>query len=380
MTSFSKRTNCLLLLFVFIFSVVFSGLVGGGSAWWVYNKMPNKSGISSAIPFAGSEVYKVEEDSAVVKAVEKVSPAVVSITLKKNVQDMFGSLYQQEGGGTGFIINSDGLIVTNKHVVSDENTEYTVLTSDGKNFEAKVKSIDSINDLAVIKIEATGLPVVDLGDSSELKMGQKVIAIGNALNEYNNTVTTGVISAVDRTIIAGDSVGGASEQLENMIQTDAAINPGNSGGPLVDVSGRVVGINTAIDIQASGIGFAIPINQVKSAIESVLKYGKIVRPRIGVRYIPITPEFAALNEMDIKEGALVYSGSAGELAVIPGGPADKAGVQINDIIVSINTDKIDQNHSLSSLLQKYKAGDEIELEFWRKGEKKMVKVMLDEMK
>lgn len=369
------------MFLVLLIAILCSAIVGGLTSWFLWNNFNSNNSVdSTGIPYSGTQVFKVEEDSAIVNAVEKVSSSVVSITLTKNVSTFFGNTYQQEGGGTGFIISSDGLIATNKHVVADEKTEYTVITSDGKSYPAEVKSLDPINDLAIVKIEANGLPVVDLGDSSSLKIGQRVIAIGNALNEYQNTVTTGIISALGRAVVAGDSYG-QSEQLENMIQTDAAINPGNSGGPLVDISGRVVGINTAVDAQASGIGFAIPINQVKSAIESVVKYGKIIRPRLGVRYVLITPELAALNQMDVKEGALIYAGEkVNELAVIPGSPADKAGLQVNDILIAINDEMIDSKHSLVSLLQKYKPGDEINIEYYRKGEKEVTKVTLDEMK
>ena len=378
MSYLSRKANCFLLSLVFFCSIAVSILAGFGSAWWLVTQSAGES-VDLSLPFSGTQVYKVEEESAVVDAVEKVMPAVVSITLTKNVRSYYGEIYQETGGGSGFIISSDGIILTNKHVVSDPKADYSVITSGGESYAAKVKSIDPINDLAIVEIEANNLPVVDLGDSTTLKIGQHVIAIGNALNEYQNTVTTGVISAVDRTILAGDGLG-ANEELENMIQTDAAINPGNSGGPLIDLSGRVIGINTAVDLTASSIGFAIPINQAKSAIESVLEYGRIIRPRLGVRYIPITPEYAAINQMDIKEGALIYSGGElGELAVIPGGPADVGGLEEGDILVSINMEKIDDNHSLSSLLQQYKPGDEIEIEYYRQGKKEKTTVVLDEM-
>ena len=202
----------------------------------------------------------LEESSAITDSVDKVSPAVVSITTKQNVRDFFGRTIEQKGGGTGFILTSDGMIVTNKHVVSDDNATYHVFTNDGKDFEAKVVARDSLNDLAVIKIEATGLPVVELGSSDDLKVGQWVIAIGNALGEFNNTVTVGVVSAKERQITADGAGGGVSEDLSGLLQTDAAINPGNSGGPLINLKGQVVGINTAIAGNAQSIGFAIPIN------------------------------------------------------------------------------------------------------------------------
>ncbi len=368
------------MVLVLILSVVFGGLAGGISFWWMSGDQTTKlSNGEVSIPFAGTETYTVNENSAVIDAVAKVNPSVVSVTLTRNVRDYYGDIYQEEGGGTGFIITSDGLVLTNKHVVNDDRADYTVITSEGVSYDAVVKGLDPVNDLAILEIEADGLPVIELGDSTNLEIGQKVIAIGNALNEYQNTVTTGVVSAVDRTILAGDGMGN-NEQLENMIQTDAAINPGNSGGPLVDLSGRVVGINTAIDLTAAGIGFAIPINQAKSAIESYLENGFIVRPRLGVRYIPITPEFAALNQLDVKYGALIYSDGINELAVIPGGPADKAGLEENDIIVAVDGEKIDQNHSLAGLLQNYSPDDSVEVEYWREGELEKTNVILDEMK
>lgn len=379
MSSFSKRVSCLLFVIVFLASVIGGGLAGGLAAWMVGKNIKADTQVDG-FSLNGTQVYKVEEESAFIDAVKKVSPAVVSITLTKNVTSVFGDVYQQSGGGTGFVINSDGLILTNKHVVSEEDAQYTVLTADGKKYDVKSKSLDPVGDLAIVKIEANGLPVVELADSDNLKIGQRVIAIGNALNEYQNTVTTGIVSAVDRTVVAGDGMG-LNEQLENMIQTDAAINPGNSGGPLLDISGRVIGINTAIDSQASNIGFAIPINLAKSAIESYLVSNKIVRPRLGIRYLPLSPELAALNQLEVTEGALIYAGEKlGELPVVPGGPADKAGLQVNDILVAINGEKISENHSLAGLLQQYKPGDEVEVEYIRKGEKNKVKIILDEMK
>ncbi len=382
MTSFSKTTSCFLLLLTFIVTVFFAVICGGITAWWVVTNHDSSTGeLNSdfALPFSGSKTYNIEENSAVIDAVAVVNPSVVSITLTRNVRDYFGQVYEEEGGGTGFIITSDGLILTNKHVVNDSSAEYTVITSDGVSYDAKLMALDPMNDLAIVKIDADGLPVLNLGDSDNLKIGQRVIAIGNALNEYQNTVTTGVVSAVDRTILAGDGYGN-NEQLENMIQTDAAINPGNSGGPLVDLDGSVVGINTAIDLDATSIGFAIPINQAKSAIESYIENGVISRPRLGIRYLPLTPEFAALNQLDVKYGALIYSEGVGELAVIPGSPADKADLKVNDIIVAIDGKKIDEKHSLAGLLQNYSPGDTIEVEYYRKGEVSKVSILLDEMK
>jgi len=367
---------------VLLISVMASVLASGATFWWMSRNVDfSRKTVGTVSSDIGSleQTINVDENSAVVDVAEKVNPVVVSITSTEKGWDWLGKMYSLEGGGSGFIISQDGLILTNKHVVSDNSVTYSVITDDGTKYDGKVMSVDPMNDLAIVKIDASDLPYAVLGDSDSLKVGQRLVAIGNALNEYQNTVTTGIVSAVDRSILAGDGLD-QSEQLENMIQTDAAINPGNSGGPLVDLGGAVIGINTAIDTEASNIGFAIPINQAKSAIESYLTNGRIIRPRLGVRFVSLTPELAATNQMEIKYGALIYSDSFASLAVIPGTAADKAGLQVNDIIVSINSEMIDERHSLLGILQKYKPGDEIEIEYWRKGELQKTKVILDEMK
>lgn len=324
-----------------------------------------------------TEKLVLEESSAVIDSSKKVSPAVVSILSKSDIQDFFGRVYQQEGGGTGFIITNDGLILTNKHVVSDANAEYTVFTSDGKSYSAKILATDPDNDLAVVKIDATGLPVVELGDSDKVEIGEWVIAVGNALAEFHNTVTVGVVSAKDRKITA--SSGGSSEQLTGLFQTDTAINAGNSGGPLVNLKGQVIGINTAVATNAQNIGFAIPINSAKKAIDSVKKTGKIIRPMMGVRYVNITKELAKANNLASDQGALVYKGkNAGEVAVVSGGPADKAGVKEGDIILAINGEEINENNPLNKIIQNFNPGDEVELTILRNGEQKKVKLKLAE--
>ncbi|MFH1029678.1 MAG: trypsin-like peptidase domain-containing protein [bacterium] len=350
----------------------------------------------------------VEEESATITAVKKISPSVVSIIVSKDLKnyydngafpfnDFFFGLpfdygsYPQEnkdnkggktqvGGGTGFIISADGLILTNKHVVSDEEAEYTVILNDGKEYGAKILATDLVNDIAVVKIEAQNLTVVDLGDSDTVQLGQTVIAIGNSLGEYKNTVTKGVVSGIGRRVEAGDSRG-ISEVIEEAIQTDAAINPGNSGGPLINLSGQVIGINTAINSQGQLIGFAIPVNQAKQVIESVRKYGKIVRSFLGVRYVLVNERIAKANNLGFAYGALVLRGDNPEdLAIVPGGPADKAGLVENDIILEVEGKKVDENNNLAKLISNYKPGDKIELKIWHKGEERTVKVTLEEYK
>ena len=319
----------------------------------------------------------LEESSAIIDATKKVSDAVVSISTTNNITDFFGQTYQQKGGGTGFIITSDGIIATNKHVVSEENADYTIIIADGKSYKPKILAKDISSDLAVLKIEANGLPVVDLGDSSKLEVGQWVVAIGNALGEFDNTVTVGVISAKERQIKASSSPSGATEQLTGLLQTDAAINPGNSGGPLVNMAGQVIGVNTAIVGNAQNIGFAIPINSVKKTIDQVRTTGKIVRPYIGIRYIPITKEVAQLNNLPINYGVIIVGGQ-GEAAVLSNSPASKAGLKEGDIIEEINGQIIDETHQLVQQLSNHNVGEEIELKIRRNNKEFNVKVTLEE--
>lgn len=366
---------------------IVGGLIGGLVliSLWGNGKLPflnapvvNNSAVTNTTDENGNTVVNGSSLS-VEGVVTKVSPAVVSIVSKSQVQGFFGGTYEQKSSGTGFIIRSNGLIVTNRHVAATD-ASYTVTTTGGKSYDAKVIARDTFNDLAILKISAVNLPVVALGDSSKLRVGQQVIAIGNALGEYQNTVTTGIISGIGRAITAGGSTGG-SEQIDNVIQTDAAINPGNSGGPLVNMAGEVIGINTAVDIQGQSIGFAIPINDVKSSIESVAAGGTIKRPMLGLRYITITPELAAANRMSVDKGALITRGaSASELAITPGGPADRAGIKENDIITTLDGKTIDENTTIPSVLKSHNPGDTIKAKLLRAGKTIEVSIKLGEMK
>jgi len=356
-------------------------------------------------------VPQTTEEQKIINLVKDTSPAVVSIIISKDVPtyesyyvNPFGSDWpfngleipqlrqngtqkQEIGGGTGFIISNDGTILTNKHVVSDKTAEYTVLTNDGKKYSATILAIDSIYDLAVIKIDQSKelvkktFPTVKLGDSGGLQTGQSVVAIGNALAEFQNTVSVGVISGLGRTITA--SGGGADEVLEDVIQTDAAINSGNSGGPLLNLAGEVIGINVARSKVGESIGFAIPINQAKKAINQVKATGKIVYPFLGVYYTVITPDLQTANKLGVDYGAWVgrdASGKKTQDAVITYGPADKAGIQQDDIILKINDEKITLQNSLSKVIQKYNPGDIITLTILRSGQQKTIKVTLEERK
>lgn len=383
-----SRNYFVLATFLIIISLIVGAVGGVGGIVLLSSdngKLAKQLGIkdfdSLSIPTTRTEKIVIEESNAIIDASKKVSPAVVSIVSKAVYQDIFGRTYESGGAGTGFILTNDGLIITNKHVVAEESTQYTVVLSDGKSYDAEVKSRDPYNDIAVLKINAENLPVVELGDSDQLVVGQWIVAVGNALGRYQNTVTAGVVSAKNRSVEASDSTGQNTEKLDGLIQTDAAINSGNSGGPIVNLKGQVVGINTAVAANAQNIGFAIPINLAKSAIDSIKETGKIIRPYLGVRYVPITKDIAEQNKLAVDYGAMVVRGnSLGDVAVVPGSPADKAGIVENDIILEINGEKINADNSLVQLIQQYKVGQEVELKVLSKGSEKSVKLKLEEMK
>jgi serine protease Do len=372
------RLGCGIVVLLLILSLIVGALGGafgsGMAKYWVAKYIFRDQNADDVIE--ETKHVTLEEDSGVIEAAHKASPAVVSIVATSEIQDLFGNTITQEGIGSGFIVTSDGMIMTNRHVVPSTKKAYKVLTYDGKSYDAKVTSLDPVNDIAVIKIDADDLPVLDFGDSDKIQVGQRVLAIGNALGEYQNTVTSGVISATGRTIIAGS--GAQTEKLEDVIQTDAAINQGNSGGPLVNLEGQVVGINTAIDQGGQLISFAIPGNVVKEALDSVLEHGRVIRPYLGVRYLEITKEIAGLNKLPVDKGALVYSQSRDLLAVIPDSPAAKAGLEVNDIITKVNGEEINQKNSLTKLIQKYSPGAEVELTIMRDGKEMNLKVKLEE--
>ena len=367
----------------------------------------NVFGITPASPFSSAggsnqTTILVQEESATVEAVRRVSPAVVSILITKEVSvggaeaagpsdDFFfgfpfgsgapGTVEKEKrqvGGGTGFVISGDGLILTNRHVVQDKEAEYTVVLADGRSFSATVSAVDPLNDLGIVKIEASDLPVVELGDSETLQIGETVIAIGNTLSELPNTVTKGVVSGLSRRIVAGDGFG-RSEVIEEAIQTDAAINPGNSGGPLVNLFGQVIGVNSAVRGGAEGVGFAIPINTAKAAIDSFRDKGKIVRAWLGVRYTPITPEIAKVNRLPAESGALIVRGDgADEPAVVADSPAEKAGLKEGDIILEMDNVAVDEENSLAQIIGKHAPGDEVEVRINRGGQESVLRATLGE--
>ncbi|PIQ78533.1 hypothetical protein COV81_04755 [Candidatus Peregrinibacteria bacterium CG11_big_fil_rev_8_21_14_0_20_41_10] len=337
----------------------------------------------------------VEEGSQTIDAIEKVQPAVVSIVATRDLQivrrspsSLFNPFMpvpqeapqvetqrQQVSGGSGFIVSADGLVLTNKHVVRDEDADYSVVLNNGEEYTAEVVSRDPANDLAVIQIlegedksKPKDLPIVEFGESDNLKIGQKVIAIGNALGEFQNTVTSGIVSAISRQIEASDSMGGNRDVLTNLLQTDAAINAGNSGGPLINLSGQVVGVNTAIASGANGIGFAIPIDDVKPVVSSVKEFGEIVRPQLGVRYVLLSKTNAENFEIDVDHGAYLAGNDSEALpAVLKDSPADKAGLQAKDVILEVDGKEINETFGLQEAIRNKKPDDKVNLTIWRDG-------------
>jgi len=352
-------------------------------------------GVFLAIPSRSvlvAEILKFDEQEATVRAIKKVSPAVVSIDVYQNINMPVMQLgggsstieksKEKVGSGTGFLISADGLILTNKHVIEVQDvskSEYKVFLQSGKQYYAQLIGKDPLNDLAILKIFDKNLPFVELGDSDKLTPGISVIAIGNALGVYQNSVTKGIVSGLNRDIVASDQAG-APENLGNVIQTDAEINFGNSGGPLIDLNGKLVGVNVAIDASGSSIGFAIPVNDAKPVIKSAREVGRIVRPRLGIRYVMITPELVKEKKLRVANGALVDGAGSDLPAVAKDSPASKAGIQSGDIIVEANGIKIDGKNTLLSITQKLRPGNVVNLKIWRDGQVIKKAVTLDEFK
>lgn len=343
-----------------------------------------------------------EEEIAVVELVKQAQQSVVSVVIRKEVFSrgerlldlgngfqitVPGELESQGkqiiGQGSGFVIGKDGLIVTNKHVISDKNAEYQAVFNDGRQFDVKVVARDPFNDVALLKIvkPPKNLRSLALSDSKKLYIGQTVIAIGNALGEFQNTVTKGVISAKNRSILATDENAGQTERLVKIIQTDAAINPGNSGGPLLNTIGEVIGINTAVNRGAENIGFAIPAEDITFVLQSYRKNGRIVRPFLGIRYAMINAEVQKKLSLPYDRG-VILTGDNGTSAVIAGSPAYQTGLAEGDIILEINGVKLDENADLTSLIRDFEVGQTVNLLVWKKslGQEATLQIILAEMK
>ena len=408
----SKKQNLSqLLISAILISSLFGFLAGMIPGIYFYREtisLLDKINISGNNASSQNNYFSLlSQEKAVIKAVEKASRSVVSIIVSKEqpvyetyyppyFEEFFGDPFfefmipeyrqkgvekRQVGGGTGFIISEDGMILTNKHVVLDEDAEYTVLTSDNKEFPAEVLARDPFQDIAVLKItqedsETEVFPTIKLGDSNKIRIGQTAIAIGYVLGRYQNTISVGVISGLGRTITA--SGGDFYETLEDIIQTDAAINKGNSGGPLLNLKGEVIGINTAIDLEGQNIGFAIPVNKAKRDIEQVKTIGKIVYPFLGIRYVLINEDIKEDNNLEVDQGALIIKGDKGESAIFPDSAADKADLKEGDIVLEFNGERITLENTLAKIILKYNPGDSVSLKILTEGRERVINVILGE--
>lgn len=329
--------------------------------------------------------------SPIIKIAKRVCPAVITVIASKDLPKaenfysfpVGGKEYvmpklekgekghvekTQIGGGSGFIVSANGYVLTSNHVVSDTTADYTVILDPKHKYPVKVLSRNPINDTAVLKIEGAKFPFLDMADSNKIELGEEVVAVGNALGEFTDTLSAGIVSGLSRFITAFGGLDHQMQNLRGLIQTDAAINPGNSGGPLVNMAGKVIGINTAMIAGAQNIGFAIPINYAKKDLEEVKKYGKIIMPFLGVKYVLISKELAEANKLPVNDGAIVVREALGEPPVIKGSAAEKAGLKEWDIILECSGEKITTKNPLGHILQKCKIGGQTTLKVLRDGE------------
>jgi serine protease Do len=373
-----KHVKFLGIIFMVLVSAA-AGFVGG----WAGSKA-NQQGAFSA---ETSQQIISNESELISKIAKDVGPSVVSVnvTSQATQSGLFGfGPAERQSAGTGFVVSEEGLIVTNRHVIADGGT-VTVTLSDG----TELTDVDIVGqtsqgdplDVAFLKVsdkKGKDLVPVKLGDSSKMEVGDKVVAIGNALGQFQNTVTTGIISGYGRDLQASDGSGLGTESLQNLFQTDAAINQGNSGGPLVNLSGEVVGINTAVAGDgAENIGFAIPINDTKGLVSSVLEKGKLERPYLGVRYVSLTDDYAYEFGLKTKRGAYIVPSESGRPSVLSNSPAEKAGLKEKDVITKINNETIDEKNSLTSLMSKHKVNDKVTLTIVRDNKEQQLSVTLE---
>lgn len=383
--SMTPENNRVARIILLLFACLALGFLGG----W-YGAHNNQSSAENASRQVTRQV--VSNESQLISQIAKdVSPSVVSVNVTSQSASPGGGFFgfsapptQQQSAGTGIIISTDGYIMTNRHVVPAGTSNVSVTLSDGTeldNVSVVGRTADSDPlDVAFLKIndkKGKTLQAAKLGDSSKMQVGDRVVAIGNALGQFQNTVTSGIISGYGRNLQAGDQTGSSSETLQNLFQTDAAINEGNSGGPLVNTDSEVIGMNTAIAGNAQGIGFAIPINDLKGLVNSVLQQGKLERPYLGVRYISLTDDIAAQFNLSVKRGAYIApQDGSGQPSIVPGSPAEKAGLKEGDIITKVDNTTIDQNNSLTSALGQHSVGDMVTLTIIRGGKQMTIQVTL----
>jgi S1-C subfamily serine protease len=346
-----------------------------------------------------------KEKSPIIKTIKKVMPAVVSVVISRSLKDLekeFHDLYPQAfgmpplnippekidahgmvqvGGGSGFVVDPKGIVLTNKHVVTDPRADYTVVMSDGEKFDAEVLARDPLDDVAILKIKGeSDLPAVELGDSESVELGQTVLAVGNALGIFKNTVSTGIVSGLSRSITAQPDPKVPAREMRGLIQTDAAINPGNSGGPLTDIFGRAIGINTAVVFGAQNIGFAIPIRAAERDLEDLKEHGRIRRPFLGLRYFMLSPDIKEKLKLPVDYGAMVTKEHPLDQAVVPGSPAAKAGIKEKDIILKWDGKKVTDEENIQDYLDDCEVGDKVKVGVLRNGKTLEKKIVLMERK
>ncbi|MEK7228318.1 MAG: trypsin-like peptidase domain-containing protein [Patescibacteria group bacterium] len=338
------------------------------------------------------EREKTASDLTITQVVEKANKSVVSIEVYQqvpvyentptalNFNDFFSNFFiapqtrrqigteeKKVGGGTGFFVTSNGMLVTNRHVVGFQGATFKIVTSAGKKYTATLLASDPVMDVAILKVSGGSFTPLSFADSSRLQLGQSVIAIGFALGQFNNSISSGIISGLGRSVVAGNGQG-QNELLDSLIQTDAAINPGNSGGPLLNLKGEVVGVNVAIAQGSQSVGFALPANMVSKIVDSVRATGSITRPYLGVNYVQVTPLVKQQNNLTVDYGILVIKSSSGEgFAVIPNSPAQKAGILENDVILSIDGVELTSDTSFINIIRQKKVGQKVSLLVLRNG-------------
>lgn len=357
---------------ILIVILCFIAGVGGGL---IANKLSDSS-LTLIDRTASSNVVTTDDEEIVAAVAAKVSPSVVSILTSSRAMSSYYGTVESSGAGTGIIVSQDGYVMTNSHVIESASS-ISVVAADGTTYDkVDVIGSDPLNDVAFLKIaDVSGLTPAELGDSSTTRIGQRVVAIGNALGQYQNTVTSGIISGTGRPVTASSGSGQSTETLTDLLQTDAAINSGNSGGPLVNSAGQVIGINTAVAADADNIGFAIPINSTKGVLDGVLENGKIARAYLGVRYLSITPDLAKEYNLSVSQGAYVYT-SDSTSSVVSGGPAAKAGIKNGDIITKVNDMTVGDQGGVSNLIGEYRPGDTVQLTILRGSDTITTKVTL----
>jgi 2-alkenal reductase len=382
-----ERLGCWSLTLIIVLSLLAGGVAGGllgatVAVWLMEQRQPlalppatvqPSAPPSPTLPASVPSVITFQEESATTEVVKKVGPAVVTVVnLRMPQWDFWGNLTQPRSLGSGVVIDPQGYVVTNSHVV-EGNESLSVIMASGDRKDAELMGTDTFSDLAVLHIEGDNFPAAELGDSSQLQPGERVIAIGSALGDFRNTVTSGVISGLERSIAVDESFA-----IEGLIQTDTAINHGNSGGPLVNLQGQVIGINTLIirgdsysmDV-AEGLGFAIPSNTVRLVVEQLIAQGGVSRPFLGISHQEVTPRLAAYYSLAVSQGVLV-------LQIAPATPASQSGLEVGDVIVAISGDPIDPENPFLNVLMRHQVGEIVTLSVNRFGRELTLEVTLGE--